>query len=76
MKAPGMETILVVDDVPADIDALASERPYKKAWSIDAAIDYIHTQSGLSFDPTVVTLFDTVLPEVIEINRRLADTPC
>ncbi len=65
--------IVTIADV---FDALTSERPYKKAWSTDAAIDYIRGQSGLGFDPALVTLFDTVLPEVIEINRRLADTLC
>lgn len=65
--------IVTIADV---FDALTSERPYKKAWSTDAAIDYIRGQSGLGFDPALVTLFDTVLPEMIEINRRLADTLC
>ena len=36
----------------ADVfDALVSERPYKRAWSIEAALDFIREQSGRHFDP-------------------------
>ncbi len=39
----------------ADVfDALTSERPYKKAWSIDAAFEYIQNESGKHFDPYLV----------------------
>ena len=38
-------------------DALTSDRPYRKAWSKEKAIDYIREQSGQHFDPEVVDVF-------------------
>jgi putative two-component system response regulator len=36
---------------------LTSDRPYRQAWSQDAAIHYIRENSGLHFDPTIVEIF-------------------
>lgn len=42
----------------ADVfDALANERPYKPAWSIDRAVAEILAQSGRHFDPRLVEAF-------------------
>ena len=42
----------------ADVfDALTSERPYKKAWSIEEAIEEMRRQSGRQFDPRVAEAF-------------------
>ena len=42
----------------ADVfDALTSERPYKRAWSVHAALEEIKRQSGRQFDPRVVDAF-------------------
>ena len=42
----------------ADVwDSLIHERPYKKAWSQETALEYIKSQSGKHFDPDVVELF-------------------
>jgi PAS domain S-box-containing protein/putative nucleotidyltransferase with HDIG domain len=42
----------------ADVwDALTSDRPYRKAWPEEKALDYILTNRGLHFDPQVVELF-------------------
>lgn len=38
-------------------DALRSDRPYRKAWSQQQAIQYIKEKSGKEFDPQVVTVF-------------------
>jgi PAS domain S-box-containing protein/putative nucleotidyltransferase with HDIG domain len=38
-------------------DALRSDRPYRKAWSQEQAIEYIKEQSGIHFDPKIVELF-------------------
>jgi HD-GYP domain-containing protein (c-di-GMP phosphodiesterase class II) len=42
-------------------DALRSERPYKKAWSEEAAGQQIHAMSGTHFDPKVVKAFLRVI---------------
>lgn len=42
----------------ADVwDAVTSDRPYRKAWSDEKALDYIREQSGTHFDPQVVDVF-------------------
>lgn len=38
-------------------DALTSDRPYRKAWKKEDAIQYIQSQSGKHFDPAVVEVF-------------------
>ena len=58
----------------ADVfDALTSERPYKKAWTVEAALDYQKEQKGRHFDPTLVDLFQTILPEILQIKERFAE---
>jgi HD-GYP domain-containing protein (c-di-GMP phosphodiesterase class II) len=42
----------------ADVwDALTSDRPYRKAWSKEKALEFIQEQSGKHFDPGVVSVF-------------------
>jgi putative two-component system response regulator len=38
-------------------DALTSNRPYRPAWSKEAALNFIREQSGRHFDPQVADLF-------------------
>jgi putative nucleotidyltransferase with HDIG domain len=38
-------------------EALNSDRPYRKAWAREEAIEYIQTQKGKHFDPQVVDVF-------------------
>ena len=64
--------IVAVADV---FDALTSERPYKKPWSLDAAADYLRAQRGLHFDPQCVAVFLAAWPEVLAIYQRFADEP-
>ncbi|PSF05103.1 two-component system response regulator [Marinobacter fuscus] len=50
----------------ADVfDALTSERPYKKAWSIEDATQLIREQSGKHFDPELVDAFFRCLPAIL-----------
>jgi HD-GYP domain-containing protein (c-di-GMP phosphodiesterase class II) len=44
-------------------DALASDRPYRKAWSQEDALAHIRAQSGKHFDPEAVELFLKVIAE-------------
>ena len=60
----------------ADVfDALTSVRPYKKAWPVNEARDYIDDQTGKAFDPHLTKLFLQNLPAIVEINRRFVDPP-
>lgn len=58
----------------ADVfDALMSERPYKKSWSLETALDYMQNNSGVHFDPTLVKHFVQLLPQVLAIRTRFAE---
>lgn len=49
----------------ADVfDALTSDRPYKKAWTVESAVALVKEQSGLHFDPELVSAFLESLPEI------------
>jgi putative two-component system response regulator len=54
-------------------DALTSARPYKQAWTTEAAVNYIVNESGKAFDPALVALFVDLVPEYSEIRRRYDD---
>jgi putative two-component system response regulator len=53
-------------------DALTHARPYKEAWSADAALAEIRRLSGVSFDPDVVTVFERVCSEDARAGRAAA----
>lgn len=54
-------------------DALTSERPYKKAWSVDDAVALINKDSGSHFDPQLVRHFNEILDEILDIRKEFAD---
>jgi two-component system response regulator RpfG len=64
--------IVAVADV---FDALTSERPYKRAWSIQDALQYLQTEQGRHFDPSCVQAFLAQLDKVLHIRRQLQDLP-
>jgi len=46
----------------ADVyDALTHDRPYKSAWTSSEAVDFIRSESGTRFDPSVVEAFLRVI---------------
>ncbi|MGJ8692627.1 MAG: HD domain-containing phosphohydrolase [Thalassotalea sp.] len=58
----------------ADVfDALTSVRPYKDAWTVDKAVDFIQEQKGKHFDPELVDLFTKQLNNILEIKERWKD---
>lgn len=58
----------------ADVfDALTSVRPYKKAWSVEDAIDLIRSESGKHFDPELVKLIEQELPGVLQIKEEFSE---
>lgn len=59
----------------ADVfDALTSERPYKKAWTVEAAWDLIKENRGKHFDPDLVDIFEQQFPAILEIRERFAES--
>lgn len=55
-------------------DALTSERPYKKAWSIEEGVTFINDQSEKHFDPELVRLFNELLPDILAVRDKYSDT--
>jgi putative nucleotidyltransferase with HDIG domain len=51
-------------------DALASERPYRKALPLDEAIAFVKTRAGIQFDPQIVELLDKNYLELEERARQ------
>lgn len=66
-EIPLVGRIVAIADV---FDALTSARPYKEAWTVEEAEQYLSDQSGKHFDPLLVELFLERLPEVIAIRDR------
>jgi putative two-component system response regulator len=54
-------------------DALTSVRPYKKAWTVEDAIDLLKKEKGKHFDPDLVDIFVSILPEILEIKERYSE---
>jgi hypothetical protein len=48
-------------------DALASDRPYKKAWPPSQAIAYLRENAGRQFDPACVKAFVDGWSEIAEV---------
>ncbi len=67
---PLMGRIVAVADV---FDALTSARPYKPAWEIDRAVDFMKEQRGAHFDPACVDAFFMEWDEVLAIRNRFRD---
>ena len=75
---------LVGEDIPlsgriiaiADVfDALTTERPYKKAWTVEDAVKLIDDNAGSHFDPQLVPIFHEVMPEILDIKEQYAENP-
>ncbi len=64
--------IVAVADV---FDALTTERPYKKAWPLERALDFLDEQTGRHFDPACVAAFMARLEEALAIQARYVDDP-
>jgi HD-GYP domain-containing protein (c-di-GMP phosphodiesterase class II) len=60
--------ILSVADV---FDALTSDRPYRQGLSSDAVIAAIRAESGLQFDPDVVSAFLARRPSIEQVLRKM-----
>ncbi|MDL2356186.1 MAG: response regulator [Pseudomonadota bacterium] len=62
--------IVAIADV---FDALTSVRPYKPAWTVAAAVDYLHQQKDRHFEARLVDLFVGQLPQMCAIRDRWAE---
>lgn len=69
-EIPHSGAIVAVVDV---FDALLSNRPYKKSFTLEAALEIIKAGSGDHFHPKIVELFLENLDEILEIQKRFHD---
>jgi putative two-component system response regulator len=67
---PIFSRIVAVADV---FDALTSERPYKKAWTLEAAVDHLLRGSGSHFDADCVKAFLNAWDDAMEIRERFKE---
>ena len=67
-EIPLVARIVAIADV---FDALASERPYKRAWTTEEIQTYFREQSGQHFDPQCVQAFFQQYAEIQKIQRLL-----
>ncbi|GGB93631.1 two-component system response regulator [Pseudoduganella buxea] len=63
--------IVAIADV---FDALTSVRPYKAAWPVEEAVEFLRQQRGQHFDPALVDLFLTQLPAIRAIKDKWAES--
>ncbi len=64
--------IVAIADV---FDALTSARPYKSAWPIERALEFMLEGRGLHFDPELIDAFMQVLDQVLAIHTLHQDQP-
>ncbi len=69
-QIPLSARIVAIADV---LDALTSKRPYKEAWSMDKAFEYIKAESGKHFDPHLAALTISIREKIEAVTNR-ADT--
>lgn len=69
-EIPLSARIMAIADV---FDALVSPRCYKEPFPVDKAFDIIKSSSGSHFDPILVTEFQRIKDEIIDIMNEYSD---
>jgi putative two-component system response regulator len=64
---PQSARIVALADV---FDALSMKRPYKEPWAIDRITEHIQASSEKHFDPRMVGVFISILPQILEIKAK------
>ncbi|QHA93959.1 HD domain-containing phosphohydrolase [Bacillus sp. N1-1] len=62
--------IVAVADV---FDALATDRPYKKAWALEDILTHFKNEKGKQFDPSLIDVFLENLHGFLQIKKRYED---
>lgn len=62
---PLMARVLAIAD---SFDAMTSDRPYRKAMAIDAALMELHYNAGKQFDPKLVEVFVSLMSAEVELK--------
>ena len=64
---PESARIAAIADV---FDALSMKRPYKEPWPLDRIMETLHQDKGSHFDPRLIDIFDSILPQILEIKAK------
>jgi len=69
-EIPLVSRIVAIADV---FDVLTSKRPYKEAWPIERAIEYIESRAGAHFDPNITPLLRSELDKIMAVYECYAE---
>ena len=69
-EIPIFGRIVAIADV---FDALTTERPYKKAWTVENALQMIEEGAGQHFDPGLMPAFRQALPEMLKVKEKYSE---
>lgn len=69
-EIPIFGRIVAIADV---FDALTTARPYKKAWTVEAALEMIEEGAGKHFDPGLMPAFRQALPAMLKIKEQYSE---
>ena len=69
-EIPYTARIVAIADV---FDALTTERPYKKAWTVDDALELIKKEAGEHFDPQLVSKFVEIIADILILKEKYAE---
>jgi len=69
-EIPFLCRVVAIADV---FDALTTERPYKKPFSLEKSFTIIKKERGEHFDPTIVDSFFRIQDKIIEIKEKYSD---
>ena len=56
-----------------NFDALTTTRPYKEAWSVEKAVEYICNRAGTQFDPACVAAFENTRSLLCDVMNSYVD---
>jgi two-component system response regulator RpfG len=57
------------------VDALLTNRPYRKAWSVDKVLGYLKSYRGKRFDPDCIDAFFEGMDNSLLVEESLANNP-
>ncbi len=69
-EIPPAGRIAAIADV---FDALTTDRPYRPAWSVQGAVEFMSSERGTHFNHALLDRFFEALPEVLRVKEQYAD---
>jgi excisionase family DNA binding protein len=75
LRGEGIPLVGRIAAVADAFDALTTDRPYRRAGSVEKAAHLLRAERGHQFDPRVVDAFLDQLPDAIDVLERTPDAP-